>query len=168
METPELALAISYWLHMLATAAWIGGILLLGLVLYPILEKALPPDEFYRLVHKINRRMDPVGWLSLTVLTATGLIQMSANPNYGGFLSIENRWATAILLKHIAFLGILGTSAFQTWRVAPELERALFLKAHANPKVNPCTHQARIRQLIWINLLLAILVLVFTAVARVA
>jgi uncharacterized membrane protein len=168
MSTPELALTVSYWFHMLATTTWIGSLLFTGLVLLPLLERVLPSGDFYQLVHSIARRMDPIGWFSLAVLTVTGLIQMSANPNYSGFLSLVNRWSAAIFFKHLVFLLILALSAVQTWRLIPALERALWLRAQDARGDAPEPHHRRIRRLLQFNLLLSLVVLIFTAIARVA
>src|SRR5436190_9397084 len=43
----------------------------------------------------IYRRFNPLAWISLAVLVASGLTQMSASKNYQGLLRIANPWAAA-------------------------------------------------------------------------
>src|SRR5512135_546878 len=115
MAYPVEMLALFYWLHMLATVAWIGGLAALSLLVLPAARAALDLPAYAALLNGIQRRLEPVGWFSLALLTGTGLFQMSANPNYHGFLAITNRWAVAILLKHLVFGGMIAVSAYLTW-----------------------------------------------------
>ena len=46
METPPAwALALVYWLHMLATVAWIGGIVSISILVLPAARKSLKPAD---------------------------------------------------------------------------------------------------------------------------
>ncbi len=168
-ETPVWAQTIAFWLHMLATVSWIGGQALLSLVILPISQKTLETEKHYKLVSAINKRMYGIGWLSLAVLLGTGMLQMGANENYQGFLATGSTWAQAILLKHIAFAAILGLTAYQTWKIAPDLERQALLQTRGkgNPEEQLALRKKEART-IRINLILSILVLAFTALARVS
>lgn len=168
MVPPDWALTLAFWLHMLATIAWIGPLAALALFLIPIGRRSLAPDDFADLLTEVQRRLDPLAWFSLVTLVATGLIQMSGNPNYEGLLSINNRWAAAILAKHVAFAGMIAVSAAMTWKVLPALRRAAFRRAHG--KRRPEDEQAYVHEsrLINLNLLLSLVVLALTALARTA
>jgi uncharacterized membrane protein len=165
MLIPPWALQVSFWLHMLATVVWIGGLASLAIFVLPTMRRALKPDDFSKWLTALNRRLDPIGWLSLGVLTFTGLIQMDANPNYVGLLAISNPWSQAIFFKHIVFFAMIVISGYMTWSIAPKLQRAALLRAQGkdSPSDRP---QERLQQLIVLNLLLGLLVLVFTAIAR--
>lgn len=172
MTTPAWALSLAYWLHMLATVAWIGGLAALSLLVLPAARQALDPASYAALLGKIQRRMDPLGWFSLAILTGTGLLQMSANPNYDGFLTIDNRWAAAILVKHILFILMAGISAYMTWGLLPQLRRQALLQARSQPAAQTQETLARLgRREAWLlrlNLALGVLVLGLTAIARAA
>jgi len=103
--TPYWALSLAFWLHMLATVAWIGGLVAVVILVLPAAKKTLEPETYANFLGQLQRRLDPLGWLSLAVLFATGLFQISANPNYEGLLNISNRWAAWMLLKRIPDLG---------------------------------------------------------------
>ncbi len=165
-ETPLWALSAAYWLHMAATVVWIGGLATLILLVLPTARRSLDPQAYANLMENAQRRLDPLGWLSVVVLTGTGLFQMSASPNYEGFLTITNRWATAILIKHIVFLGMVGVSAYLTWGVMPDLQRLAFLRAKG--QATPEAEWLRRREiwLLGLNLVLGVIVLGLTAVAR--
>lgn len=161
-----LALAGAYWLHMAATVVWIGGIFFQATVLHPALDGSVSADQALRLLRRVRGRFQPLSWLSLAVLVGTGLMQMSASPNYEGVLGLGNRWATAIFAKHVAIALMVGVAALQTWVLHPRLERALLTKSEDSDESGR-TAQLDVR-LTHINLILSLLVLAFTALARTA
>jgi uncharacterized membrane protein len=164
-EIPFWALSLAYWLHMLATILWIGGLAAVVLLL-PAAQRSLDAGAFAGLLERIQRRLDPVAWLSLSVLTVTGLFQMSASPNYEGFLNIGNRWAAAILVKHLVFLGMVGVSAYMTWGLLPGIRRNALLRARGQPGPEGERLQRREITLLRLNLILGVIVLGLTALAR--
>ncbi len=168
MIVPPWALTVSYWLHMLATVAWLGGLAAVSLILIPALDKLADPQARLDILHRAQKRLDPLGWFSLLLLTGTGLVQMSASPAYDGFLSITNRWALAILLKHIVFLGMMGVSVFITWKAMPDLERAILRQSLGKAAQDIPQLMRRNVALIRLNLFLGAIVLIFTALARVS
>lgn len=168
MATPASALIIAYWLHMVATAVWGGGLVLLAVFVYPLIGTLMPAEGFHRLIAAVHKRVNLIGWLSIAALVATGLIQMGASPNYTGFLEFGSHWARAILLKHIAFVGILIACAVQTWGIAPAMERAALLKSLGKEAQGFENVYRKQKILVWVNLVLTVIVLAFTALARVA
>jgi uncharacterized membrane protein len=164
--TPTWALTIAFWLHMLATVVWIGGLAALSILVLPAARKALEASAYAALIESIQRRLDPLGWLCLLLLVATGLVQMSANPNYHGFLAISNRWALAILLKHIIFAGMTAVSAYLTWGLLPALRRAALLQARNQAAADAERLRNQELLLLRLNLILGFLVLALTALAR--
>ncbi|HWQ83590.1 MAG TPA: CopD family protein, partial [Anaerolineales bacterium] len=114
----------------------------------------------------IQHRLDPIAWLCLAVLVATGLFQMSANPNYTGFLAVDNRWAAAILIKHLVIGIMVAVSAYQTWVILPGLRRIALLQARGRETPEIDTLRKREAVLLTVNLVLAGIVLALTAAAR--
>jgi uncharacterized membrane protein len=167
-ETPDWALLLSFWLHMLATVAWIGGLAGFTLFVFPLARRRLSATNYAELLEASHQRLSAIGWISLAVLTVTGLVQMSANPNYEGVLAFSNPWARAILVKHLAFVGMIATSAYQTWGLAPSLARAALRRAHGETAAEEQVLQRRQERLTRLNLGLGVLILVFTALARIA
>lgn len=166
--TPYWALSIAFWLHMLATVAWIGGLVAIAILVLPAAKKTLPSETYAKFLEQLQRRLDPLGWLSLAVLLATGLFQMSANPNYEGFLSISNRWAVSMLLKHILFIGMIGISAYLTWVILPGLRRIAMKQAKGLEGESSEHLQNREVLMLRFNLVLGVLILALTALARAA
>lgn len=154
-------LALAYWLHMAATVLWIGGLVFQSLILAP----ALDPDS--DLPERVRRRFEPLAWLCLAVLVGTGLMQMTANPNYTGLLAVDNRWSAAILVKHIFIGAMVVVAAYQTWGVQPALARIRWALSHsAGDQAALRSLQRRRRSLLHLQTAVSMLVLALTAVAR--
>jgi uncharacterized membrane protein len=168
MDTPTWALWLAYWLHMLATVIWIGGLAALAIFVLPAARRALDAPAYAAFLTSLQQRFDPWGWFSLAILAGTGMFQMSASPSYQGFLAIESQWAAAILVKHLLFFGMAGLSAYLTWGLMPRMRR-LALRRAASGSVDE-TEASRLAaqetRLLQLNLLLGVLVLALTAIAR--
>ena len=165
---PVWALSLIYWLHMLATVVWIGGLAALSFLVLPSAKRILEPAAYSRLLDGLQRRVDTLSWLCLVVLLGTGLFQMSANPNYQGLLAISNRWSAAIFIKHLVFLGMTATSAALSWWVLPQLRRAALRRTRQLDGTDEQRLHRREALLLRLNLMLAIVILALTALARVS
>jgi uncharacterized membrane protein len=163
MVTPQL-LATSYLVHLVATAVWIGGIVFMAFVVTP--ATASEPGSS-RLLAAIQRRFTPIANLSLIVLIVTGMVQLTANSNYVGFLNFSNTWAKAILLKHIAVGGMILTGLYVNLVLQPDINRMAMLLSSGRAKPEDTAALTRRQsQLTQVNMVLATVVLLFTAVAR--
>lgn len=153
---------------MVATVVWLGGLAAFGLIVLPAARRSLSPADLAKLLDGFQRRLDPIGWFSLAVLGGTGLFQMSANPHYAGFLAIENLWSAAILTKHLLFLGMAAISAYLTWGLLPRLRRLALL--HSRQAQVDVAESERLEgqelRLLQLNLLLGVMILALTAIAR--
>jgi uncharacterized membrane protein len=165
---PDWALLITYWLHMLATVVWIGSLAALVLLVLPAAQRSLEPGLYANLLDALQRRLDPLGWFCLIVLTGTGMFQMSASPNYQGFLAFGNVWAMAILIKHIVILVMVGASAYLTWGLLPSLRRTALKLAQGKDAPEAARLQRQNAVLLRLNLFLSVVVLALTALARVS
>ena len=166
--TPDWALTLIYWTHMIATVVWIGGLTLLLLFVLPLAQKTLSSTDQLSLLTQLQARFDPISWLCLVLLVGTGMFQMSANPNYDGFLSITNRWSLAILIKHGVFFGMIAVNAMITWSVLPNLRRAALKRQKGLEAPEEQRLQLQEVRLLRINFALGILILGLTALARIS
>jgi uncharacterized membrane protein len=165
---PTWILAISFWLHMLATIVWVGGLALMALVVWPGARAMMGPGpELGQFIRRLQQRFSPLAWLSLAVLIATGLTQMEANPNYDGLLHISNPWTMAILAKHVVVGGMILIGLYMQLSLQPELARLALLEAHGRPVPDAEKLRQRELNLTRLNLLCGVVVLGLTAAARV-
>lgn len=136
MSATHWSLSIAYWLHMLATVTWIGGLAALAWLILPAARKSLTPVNYAQFLDNLQKRFDPLAWFSLAMLIGTGMLQMGANPNYEGFFSIDNLWAGAIFIKHIVFLGMVCVSVYLTWGLLPRIRRLALLRVREQTKLS--------------------------------
>ncbi len=167
MISSEAILSLSYFLHLLATVAWIGGLVTLALVVQPTVSSTVTEVQARaRLLEAMLKRFQPIANLSLLVLILTGMVQTFTNRFYKGFLQFDNAWAQAILFKHVAVLGMIIVAAVITFSVQPALKRNALLIANGlvdDAQIDRLQRQQT--RLTRINLVLSILVLFFTAIA---
>ncbi len=157
-------LAVSYWIHLLATIIWLGGIVVMVFIAWPALQQGtLTSNQWLT----IQRRFLPWVNASLVILLVTGFYQMTSDSNYTGFLSVDSAWAWAILLKHIAYgLMVIVTVIVQLY-LYPAMNR-LTLLSGKRPELADAERERLQRQeirLLRLNLLCAVVVLLFTAIA---
>jgi len=158
-------LAISLFFHILATVVWIGGILILTLLVIPEVNQILADQPaLYQVLQRLRKRFAPISNLALVVLIVTGLSQMTADPNYDGLMQFNNPWSQVMLIKHILIVVMALAGLFLQFGVAPSLERTSLLLARGKGQVEDW-HKLRQReqQLTWLMLLLALLILAMSA-----
>ncbi len=162
---PTWALALVFWLHLLATATWIGSLISIYVLVQPAARRSLEPLDQLSLVEAIDKRLEPIVWFSVSLLIVTGLFQMSVNPHYNGFLSTSGQWSLAILSKHVLVAILIAVSATHTWDVLPAIRRALMRKDKIDSPQLANLRRREAALLRW-SLVLAALILLATAVAR--
>lgn len=169
MEAPPYwALSLVYWLHLLATVAWIGGIVAISILVLPAARRSLKPADQLAFIEAMQKRLEPLAWFSLGVLIATGLFQLSANSHYNGFFDISTQWSLAILVKHGLVAVMVVVSAVQTWEVLPAIRRTLMRREKGATEAEMIALKSREERLLRMNFILSILILGATALARAA
>lgn len=163
-------LAISYFFHLLATILWVGGLTILAVLVIPAARRVMganPSMEAF--LGEIRRRFFPLTNFALVVLIVTGLIQMAGDEHYDGMLQFTNDWSRAILIKHIAVGGMFLCGLALQYTVIPALDRARLLLERGNPAAQTLAAadierlRRRESRLTWLNVILGVLTLAFTA-----
>lgn len=163
---PAWALAITYWLHLLATVTWVGSLAGISFLILPAMKRALTPETQLVFIEAMQKRLEPIAWFSMTLLVLTGLFQMSVNPHYDGFLSVSTQWSLAILTKHLLGIVMVGVSAIQTWEVIPAIRRAIIRSRKSQNVEELDSLRRREILLLRMNFGLSVLILLATAFAR--
>lgn len=172
-------LAVLFAVHLLAAVVWVGGMIVLALVVLPGVRRVLgdasvdtsadvttPQNSVEAILVELERRFTPLSNLSLVVLIATGLLQMSADENYGGFLQFDTTWGWAMLLKHLAVVGMVLIAGYVALVMEPKRRRLQILAAAKRPDREASQHLARSRaRLAKVDIACGLLTLLFTAVA---
>ncbi len=157
-------LAFSYWFHLLATVIWLGGLALMALVAWPAVRQGTLAGNHWL---ALQQRFVPWANGSLIVLLLTGFVQMTNDPNYSGFLAVDSLWAGAILVKHLAFVGMVLIGVYVQWSLYPDMDRMRLLgeKRPSLAAAEQSKLSRREMKLLRLNLVCAVVVLFFTAVA---
>ena len=163
---PTWALALTYWLHLFATVAWVGSLAAVALLILPAMQRSLDAENQLVFIEAMQRRLEPIAWFSMSVLLVTGLFQMSVNPHYDGFLSTSTQWSIAILTKHVLAIGMVVVSAIQTWEVIPAIRRSIIRSKKSSNLTEVDSLRRRETFLLRLNFGLSLLILLATAVAR--
>lgn len=157
-------LAASYWVHLLATVIWLGGIVLMAFIAWPALRQGtLTSNQWFQL----QKRFLPWVNACLVILLITGFIQMTNDENYSGFLSIDSVWAWAMLLKHVAYIGMVVLTIYLQFSLYPSMQRMTLL-AETHPETATAEREklaGREIRYLRINVIVAMIVLLFTAIA---
>lgn len=158
-------LAVSLFFHFVATIVWIGGLVILTVLVWPEARRTLSDyPAVYTFLSRLRTRFFPLSNFALVVLVVTGLSQMTADPNYEGVLQFNNAWSVAMLIKHAAIvLMVIGGLVLQ-YGVVPALERATLLaeRGKGDPAAYAVLRRREVR-LTWINVLLGMSVLACSA-----
>lgn len=162
-------LAISLFIHLLATVIWIGGLLVTMILVFPLVRRTLTIENpaLYRLLSGLRKRFYPISNLSLVALIVTGLFQMTADPFYDGLLTFDNTWSQIMLAKHILIVAMAIVGLLLQYGVAPALERTSLQLERGRTTDGVQQHWQQGRQqevwLTWANGLLGIAVLACSA-----
>jgi uncharacterized membrane protein len=116
-------------LHVFAALIWLGGMFFLALVGAPALRTVEPPPLRAQLFKVIGERFRTVGWICISVLLITGLL----NLHFRGFLSWNmlgsgNFWdapyGKTLAVKLIAVLAMLVIQVVHDFFHGPAASRA--------------------------------------------
>jgi uncharacterized membrane protein len=164
---PEWILFIAFWFHMLVTVLWLGILGTGSFWVIPKIKILSDPDQQIDWMVSSSRQIITVSWIGISLLTVTGLFQMSDNANYEGLLSIGNLWSVAILSKHVVFLVMVILTGLLAGNYFSELKREQIRFKSGQDYSTEDIFQ-RIERVIKTNFWLGALTLAFTALARIS
>jgi uncharacterized membrane protein len=151
----NLLVAVSTWLHSLATIVMIGYFVFTGLIYLPLLERQMQPDGTRDLLEQASARLRPFFGGSLLVFLVTGTHLMLINEGYLGLGNFfGNPWSVLIVLKHLLVLPFLALAVFS--------ERAFLAQvSNQNPEA-----LKRFRWSLNFNTVLGVTILLLTSIAQ--
>ncbi len=147
--------ALSTWLHTLATIVMIGHYVFLSLVYLPTFERRMQGAALRELLESISGRLQPYFGGSLLIFIVTGTYLMLINKNYLGFGDFfGNPWSTLIVIKHAIVLAFLALAIFSErvfiGQISDEKSKAL----------------SQFRLSLSVNMLLGVSILLLTTIAQ--
>lgn len=114
-------LNVSLWLHLLAVAVWIGGIVFWMIVLLTR-EMSSSPDAVGTWLEPLGRRFYTVEWEALGLIVLTGLLNLIARVRTGGFFQPDYQRTLGMKLGLVA--GMVGLQLWQHFSLLPRLAKA--------------------------------------------
>src|SRR5512134_3449226 len=105
--------ALSTWLHALATIVFIGYYLFTGLIYLPVFERQMQASTLRNLLEQVSARLRPFFGGSLLIFLVTGTHLMLINKSYPGLGNFfANPWSILIVIKHVLVLAFVVLAVF--------------------------------------------------------
>jgi len=108
------------WIHLVASIAWIGGLLFHRMILRPAIGRVSLPGKgqeiFTGILTRVETRFKTLRWLSLATLMVTGIVNLL---NEGGSARMESAWGAILMLKLLFVLIVIGLTAIHDVGMAP-------------------------------------------------
>lgn len=115
-----LILVAFYWMHLIATVIWIGGIIFILFIAIPSSKQALGAESG-KLMGEISKRFTPLVNYSIILLIITGLVLTGFNKQFSGIGDFRNNWTVVLSLKHILVLGMVGIHFYRGLVLSPKI-----------------------------------------------
>lgn len=119
----------SVWLHLLAAAVWIGGMVFLGLVLVPVIRSRDYAPVRTMLLVQTGLRFRWVGWIVLGLLVLTGIFNVGVRGYTWCDLFDGSLWEGAwghVLAWKVSLVGLMFVvSAIHDFYLGPRATRLL-------------------------------------------
>ena len=105
----QVLFAVIVFLHDLFTAVWIGGLITLSFTVLPSARQVLGQGpQMKTLLNAIQKRLSVLVYVSIAGLIVTGAFQANRNPAFEGLFRLNSAYATALSLKHVAVVVMIG------------------------------------------------------------
>ena len=150
----QIIFAVITFLHDLFTAIWIGGLITLALTVLPSARQVLGKGpQMKKLLDAIQKRLSVLVYVSIVGLIVTGVLQANRNPSFEGLFHFGSAYSTALSLKHIVVVLMIGIALF----------RSLVLGRRREP-LAPSQEKLNMGLLL-VNMVLGIVVLLLTGLS---
>lgn len=93
-----ITITMSYWLHLLATVIWTGGIFLILFAVLPSAKEYLN-KEASGFMSIISKRFTPFANYSILILVVTGILMISLNKGFNSLIALETIYSKILFLK---------------------------------------------------------------------
>ena len=106
-------IALSIWLHNLATIVMVGYFVFTSLIYLPVFERRMQASALRELLEQISARLRPFFGGSLLIFIVTGTYLMLINEDYLGLGNFfGNLWSVLIVIKHVLVLAFLALAVY--------------------------------------------------------
>ncbi|MHA1973548.1 MAG: hypothetical protein ACTSW1_11175 [Candidatus Hodarchaeales archaeon] len=120
------------FLHDVASAIWIGGLVAMVFVILPSTRKTFGAGkERKEFMNLVMRKLSLLIYISIPILFITGLFIGKASGMYLGILSSGNEYSSLTTIKHLLYATMMGIAIFRSqimgkWlKLAPKKQEKL-------------------------------------------
>src|SRR4030067_3624646 len=152
----EVILAASYWLHLIATVVWIGGIAFILFIAIPSAKQVLGADAG-KLMGEISKRFTPIANYSIIFIVVTGFVLTGLNKQFSGIGNVGNSWSLSLIMKHVLVFVMVAVHFYRGLVLAPKIART-------EPAAEKASLQKLSLNLVKVNFCLGLLVLLFSGI----
>ena len=117
----ELIIAC-YWIHLVATVLWIGGIIFIIFIVIPSSGQVLGAESG-KLMGEISKRFTPLANYSIILLFVSGIVLAGLNNQFSGVRILESNWTMALILKLVLFFSMTAIHFYRGLVLAPKMMR---------------------------------------------
>lgn len=113
------------WIHVIAAVTWVGGNLILAMVIVPHFRQSLPPVQRIKLLTQIGKRFEPVVWGCIGVLFFTGIVNIFSSVGITSPSLISDAFMRTLLIKILLFFVLIILTVLHNMIFAPRLATAI-------------------------------------------
>lgn len=111
------------WLHILAAVIWIGGNLVMAMVVVPYFRRSVSPVERIQILSQIGRRFEPIVWGCVLVLIFSGLLNIFLS--YPDLTGLAGAFMRTLLIKLLLVIVLIVLTAIHSFVIGPRLSQAV-------------------------------------------
>jgi putative copper export protein len=127
--------AIITWIHLIASAIWVGGSLFIAMVFAPILKTMSPSvEDRLQIMIKVGRKFNRIAIPSLTIMIATGIFnahQMLIRPDF----LFSTSYGILLVIKIIFVIGLLVAFGVHVRIIRKEVEQKIMTKQMSDSQI---------------------------------
>ena len=152
----ELILIACYWIHLIATVVWIGGITFILFIAIPSAKQVMG-GEAGKLMGAISKRFTPIANYSIILMIVTGVVLTAVNKQFLGIGNFGNSWSLGLIVKHVLVLVMVAVHFYRGLVLAPKIART-------EPASEKASLQKLSLNLVKVNFCLGLIVLLFSGI----
>ena len=151
----SLLIALSTWLHELATIVMIGYYIFTSLIFLPLFERQMQATALRNMLERLSSRFMPYFGGSLLIFLVTGSYLLLINKSYMGLGHFfGNPWSALIVIKHLLVLVFMALAVYS--------ERAFLTQISED---NPAALK-KFRLALYINTCIGTAIILLTSIAQ--
>lgn len=124
---PEILNLLIRWIHVIAAVVWIGGNLILAMVIVPYFRQNLPPVQRIKLLTQIGKRFETIVWGCVGILFFTGMINVFLAIDFSSSAdsAITTAFMRTLFIKLMLFVILVILTALHSFVYGPKLANAI-------------------------------------------